>query len=281
MLIIILVFIFISITFLVYKSLPFILEKYSKLQQKRIVKAEKDLDKMFIFKDRKKLAVLFTAIPLALGAIGFILLNNILGFGMGLAAGFILPSILIKSMNSRRINKFSQQLVDGIMILSSSLKAGLSLIQAIEIVVEEMPPPISDEFNLLIKENRMGVSLENCLAHLKQRMPIGDVKLISNAVVITQETGGDLTRILEQLAFTIREKVKLAGKVKSLTVQGRLQGAIMGLLPIVFAIFTYFVNPDSFNLMLNNPLGQKLLILAVILEVAGLIAIKKLSKVKV
>ena len=236
---------------------------------------------MFIFKDRKKLAVLFTAIPLALGAIGFILLNNILGFGIGLAAGFILPSILIKSMNSRRINKFSQQLVDGMMILSSSLKAGLSLIQAIEIVVEEMPPPISDEFNLLIKENRMGVSLENCLAHLKQRMPVGDLRLISNAVVITQETGGDLTRILEQLVFTIREKVKLARKVKSLTVQGRLQGVIMGLLPIAFAIFTYFVNPDSFNLMLNNPLGRKLLMLAVILEVIGLIAIKKLSKVKV
>ncbi len=281
MLAIILIFSFISITFLTYKSLPLILGKYSKVQQKRMVKAEKDLDNMFIFKDRKKLVLLFTVIPLALGIIGFILLKNILGFGIGLVMGFILPSILIKNMNSLRINKFSQQIVDGIMVLSGSLKAGLSLIQAIEVVVEEMPPPISDEFALLIKENRMGVSLENCLAHLKQRMPVEDLILINNAIVIAQETGGDLTRILEQLVFTLREKTKLARRVRSLTVQGRLQGAIMGLLPIVFAIFSYFINPDSFKLMLNNPLGQKLLILAVILEVVGLIAIKKLSKVKV
>ena len=281
MLAIILIFMFISITFLTYKSLPLILGKYSKVQQKRMIKAEKDLDNMFIFKDRKKLVLLFTVIPLALGLIGFILSKNILGFGIGLVTGFILPSILIKNMNSLRINRFSQQLVDGIMVLSGSLKAGLSLIQAIEVVVEEMPPPISDEFALLIKENRMGVSLENCLAHLKQRMPVDDLMLINNAIIIAQETGGDLTQILEQLVFTLREKTKLARKVKSLTVQGRLQGAIMGLLPIVFAIFTYFVNPDSFKLMLNNPLGQKLLILAVILEVVGLIAIKKLSKVKV
>lgn len=281
MLIIILILAFVPITFLAYKSLPFILGKYSKVQKERIVKAEKELDNMFMFKDRKKLILLFTVIPLALGIIGFILLSSILGFGIGLVMGFILPSILIKNMNSLRINKFSQQLVDGIMVLSGSLKAGLSLIQAFEVVVEEMPSPISDEFALLIKENRMGVSLENCLEHLKQRMPVEDLRLINNAIVIAQETGGDLTQILEQLVFTLREKTKLTRKVKSLTVQGRLQGAIMGLLPIVFAVFSYFINPDSFNLMLNNPLGKKLLMLAVILEVVGLIAIKKLSKVKV
>ena len=281
MLAIILICIFIPITFLVYKSLPLVLGKYSEVQQERIVRVEKDLDNMFMFKNRKRLALLFTVIPLALGLIGFILLGNILGFGIGLAAGFILPSVIIKHMNSQRINKFSQQLVDGIMVLSGSLKAGLSLIQAIEVVVEEMPSPISDEFALLVRENHMGVSLENCLIHLKQRVPVDDLKLINNAIIISQETGGDLTQILEQLVFTLREKTKLQRKVRSLTVQGRLQGTIMGLLPIVFAVFTYFINPDSFNLMLNNPLGQKLLILAVILEVVGLIAIKKLSKVKV
>ena len=281
MLVIILICSFISITFLTYKSLPSVLGKYSKIQQERMAKAEKDLDNMFMFKDRKRLILLFTVIPLALGTIGFIVLKNILGFGIGLVMGFILPSIVIKNMNSLRINKFSQQLVDGIMVLSGSLKAGLSLVQAIEVVVEEMPPPISDEFALLIKENRICVSLENSLSHLKQRMTVEDLILINNAIVIAQETGGDLTQILEQLVCTLREKTKLARRVKSLTDQGRLQGVIMGLLPIVFAIFTYFVNPESFNLMLNNPLGKNLLILAVILEVVGLITIKKLSKVKV
>jgi tight adherence protein B len=167
------------------------------------------------------------------------------------------------------------------MLLSSSLRAGMSLNQSFEVLAEELPAPISDEFALVVKENQMGVSLEDCLAHLKQRMPVSDLDLISTAINIARETGGDLTEIFAQLVYTMREKRKLEDRVKALTVQGRLQGLIMGILPIAFGVFIYFTNPENFQILLEDKLGQALLMYAMVSEVIGIILIKRLSKVEV
>jgi tight adherence protein B len=180
-----------------------------------------------------------------------------------------------------RKNKFQDQLVDGLMVLSSALKSGMSLNQAVEILVEEMPSPLNEEFALVMQENRMGVPLEECLQHLKQRMPLDDLGLITSAIGVARETGGDLTEIFSQLVFTIREKNKLERKVRTLTVQGRLQGVIMGILPVGFAFFISRVNPESFNVLLNTRVGQMLLVYAVASEIIGVILIKKLSRVEV
>jgi len=147
--------------------------------------------------------------------------------------------------------------------------------------VEEMPAPISHEFALVVRENKMGVDLSDCLAHLKQRMPVEDLDLINTAIGIVRDTGGDLTEVLENLVFAIREKKKLGDRVRALTVQGRLQGYIMMVLPIGFSIFIYFVNPHNFEIMLQDKLGQTLLTWAVISEAIGIIFIKKLSKIEV
>jgi len=203
-----------------------------------------------------------------------------MGLMGGLALGFIVPSIIVKNMSKVRRSKFRSQLVDTLMILSGSLKAGMSLNQAIEVVAEEMPPPINDEFSLVIKENKMGVDLDTCLDHLKKRMPVEDLELITVAIDIVRNTGGDLTEVFDNLVFTIREKQKLANRVKALTVQGRLQGYIMMVLPIAFSIFIYFVNPGNFEILLKDPLGQKLLTWAIISEGIGIFFIKKFSKVE-
>jgi tight adherence protein B len=184
-------------------------------------------------------------------------------------------------MSSKRRRDFSNQLVDGLMLLSGSLKAGMSLNQSFEVLVEELPPPISDEFALLVRENHMGVPLEDCMLHLKERMPVDDLDLITTAIGIARETGGDLTEIFSQLVFTIREKAKLQGRVRALTVQGRLQGVIMGMLPIVFGIVIYFINPQNFEILLQERIGRILLVWAVAWEIIGLILIKKLSRVEV
>ena len=278
---IILLLIFVSISLLAYQYIPYFLRRYALAQEKRTEKVGSQLDEMFIFTERKRLVRLFTITPLSLGLLGFIILHNPLGLAIGVALGLVSPPIIIKNMSIRRRHKFEGQLVDALMLLVGSLKAGMSLSQAFEVLVEEMPAPISHEFALVVKENKMGVELRDCLSHLKKRMPVEDLDLITTAVGIVRDTGGDLTEVLENLVFTIREKKKLSDRVRALTVQGRLQGYIMMVLPIAFGAFIYFVSPSNFQIMLHDKLGQTLLTWAIISEGIGIILIKKFSRIEV
>ena len=278
---IILLLIFVSISLLAYQYIPYFLRRYALAQEKRTEKVGSQLDEMFIFTERKRLVRLFTITPLSLGLLGFIILHNPLGLAIGVALGLVSPPIIIKNMSIRRRHKFEGQLVDALMLLVGSLKAGMSLSQAFEVLVEEMPAPISHEFALVVKENKMGVELRDCLSHLKKRMPVEDLDLITTAVGIVRDTGGDLTEVLENLVFTIREKKKLSDRVRALTVQGRLQGYIMMVLPIAFGAFIYFVSPGNFQIMLHDKLGQTLLTWAIISEGIGIILIKKFSRIEV
>ena len=278
---IILLLIFVSISLLAYQYIPYFLRRYALAQEKRTEKVGSQLDEMFIFTERKRLVRLFTITPLSLGLLGFIILHNPLGLAIGVGLGLVSPPIIIKNMSIRRRHKFEGQLVDALMLLVGSLKAGMSLSQAFEVLVEEMPAPISHEFALVVKENKMGVELRDCLSHLKKRMPVEDLDLITTAVGIVRDTGGDLTEVLENLVFTIREKKKLSDRVRALTVQGRLQGYIMMVLPIAFGAFIYFVSPGNFQIMLQDRLGQTLLTWAIISEGIGIILIKKFSRIEV
>ncbi len=260
--VLILLFLFGSVSLLAYQFIPLLFRRYSEVQKKRTEKAGSQLDSMFIFTEKKRLVRLFTVTPLSLGLLGLIIAQNPLGGVIGVIVGLILPPIIIKGMAAKRRNKFAAQLVDALMLLVGSLKAGMSLNQALEVLVEEMPAPISDEFALVVRENKMGVDLGDCLAHLKLRMPVEDLDLINTAIGIVRDTGGDLTEVLENLVLTIREKKKLSDRVRALTVQGRLQGYIMMVLPIAFSIFIYTINPNNFQIMLEYKFGQILLVWA-------------------
>jgi tight adherence protein B len=272
---------FLSVAYVAYEGVPRLMGTYSRMQQRRMEDTTKDVDKFLMVREGKKMQVVFTISPILFAALGFLLSRSIIGVGAGIAVGFVVPQLLIKNMAIMRKNKFGNQLVDGLMVLSSALKSGMSLNQAVEILVEEMPVPLSEEFALVLRENHMGVPLEECLVNLKKRMPIDDLGLVISAIGVARETGGDLTEIFSQLVFTIREKSKLERKVRTLTVQGRLQGVIMGFLPIAFAIFINYVNPENFQVLLNTKIGQMLLVYAVVSEVIGLILIRKLSRVEV
>lgn len=270
-----------SVGCLAYWYIPSSLSRYAKFQKTRFDKFGKHLDEMFVFSERPRLLRIYTITPLSLGSLGFIFFRSPIGLIAGVALGLFLPPIVIKQMGALRKNKFQGQLVDALMLLSGSLKAGMSLNQAFEALVEEMPPPVCDEFALVIRENKMGVELLECLAHLKRRIPIDDLDLIVTAIAIVRETGGDLTEVFENLVSTIREKQKLQNRVKALTIQGRLQGYIMMLLPIGFSVFMYSTTPQNFQIMLNDQLGRTLLVWAVISELIGAILIRKFSRVEV
>jgi len=166
------------------------------------------------------------------------------------------------------------------MIISSSLKAGLSFLQSIEVLCEEMPPPVSQEFGLILSENKLGISMELALKKLRQRIPTEEVNLIVTSILIARESGGNLPLVLSRLTDTIRDNLKLKEKIGTLTLQGRMQGIIMVLLPIGFAYFVYKQNPGHFDVMLQTDIGRKLLGLAIVLQIIGMIMIKKISTMK-
>ncbi|MDD2654683.1 MAG: type II secretion system F family protein [Candidatus Omnitrophica bacterium] len=259
---------------------PDLIRRYNESQQKRVSKVTNKLEDSFIFLEKNKVTFL-TISPLLFAGIFFLLFRNVFGILVGFVFGFSAPGIVTAIIKHRRIKAFEGQLVDSLMILSSSLKGGLSLIQAIEALCEEMPPPISQEFNLILKENKWGVSLEESLRKLRTRMPLETVNLLVSSVLVARETGGELTKVFSRLTDTIRDNIKLKEKISTLTLQGRLQGIVMSILPIAFAFFITKQNPDHFNILWENELGRKLLFAAVAMQIIGMLLIKKISTLKV
>ncbi|MDD5355455.1 MAG: type II secretion system F family protein [Candidatus Omnitrophica bacterium] len=261
-----------------HPSLQKILESW---QKKRVDQITPKLDNMFLNVPLPKLILLDILSPVILGVASFFIFKSIAVAVIGGVLGLGLPLLVISQLERNRRQKFSHQLIDALMVLSGSLRAGLSLLQSLEILVEEMPNPISQEFSLVLRENRMGVPLEVSLANLKRRMPLEDLDLIITSILVSRETGGDLTVTFNQLIITIRERDKLQGRLKALTVQAKLQGIIMGGLPVAFAIFVYSFNPHFFDIMLQNETGRMLLIAAFVLEIIGIFFVYKFSKVDI
>lgn len=280
MLLFIIILFFVSIGIVIYEISPTFFKQYQDNQAKKIEGFTKELPLNIVEKEKKHIEKTYFILPLIFGIAGIILFKNLIGVS-GIVVGFAFAGILIKARQAQRRAKIEQQLVDALMLLSGSLKAGYSLIQAISVVAEEMTSPIKEEFEILLRENQMGMPLEESLYKLKRRVRSDELDLIVIAILVARETGGDLTKTFGQLVGTIRERDKLQRKVKVLCVQGRLQGWIMMLLPIAFAMFIYNINKHSFDFMLKDPLGKGLLIWAVISEILGIFFIRKLSNVEV
>jgi len=154
-------------------------------------------------------------------------------------------------------------------------------LQGLEVLVEEMPAPINQELGLVIRENKMGIPLEECLNRLNKRLNIDELGLVVNALLVARQTGGELPKVFSRLTVTIRDNRKLKESIKTLTLQGRLQGLIMSILPFAFVAWVLSVNKHHFDIMLETDTGRMLLILAVILQCCGMILIRIFSIIHV
>lgn len=259
---------------------PFIFRRYSQLQMRRTENISRKLEEDFIFLQKRK-KILLSFSPLICMGLGFILLRNPLGLIGGFFCGTLLPVLMVNMARQLRVKRFRGQLVDSLMILSSCLKGGLSFLQAMEILVDEMPPPVSQEFNLVLKENKLGINLEESLRRLRRRMPLEEVNLLISSILVARETGGELTRVFSRLTETIRNNIKLKEKIGTLTLQGRLQGIIMAALPIVFTCFIYRQDPRHFDIMWQSDLGKILIIGAIVAQIVGMYLIKRISTLRV
>ncbi len=275
------VFVFLSAAMSLYMLYPAAEGVFSSWKLSRQERIAPKLDKMFVNIPYQKFIFIDIVSPLIIGLLVF-RLSGMLGPAVVSAfTGLAVSNLILNQMEKLRQAKFESQLVDGLMLLSGSLKAGLSLIQSFEALVEEMPAPISQEFGIVLRQNRMGIPLEDCLSRLKQRVPGEDLGMIISAILVARETGGDLTAIFSSLVVTIRERSRLFGRVKALCTQGNIQGKIMMGLPVVFGLGVSKLNPELISVLTNDPSGRMLLIYAVVSEVIGIILITRFSKIEV
>lgn len=261
--------------------IPVLSKRYEEVHRERAERASHSLEDMFIWVNEKKLILVFGLSPIILGAVFFILFGKPFLIGAGFAVGFILPMFVIKILEKKRKKKFYSQLPDALTSLTQSLKAGLSFLQALEVITEELPPPISQEFALLVKEYKMGVALKQSFENLNKKMGSDELNLITTAILVASETGGNLTEIFGHLNENIRQKNRITDQLKTLTTQARLQGVILSALPIVFAILIFKINPDFFDQMVRADIGRLLLVWCVISELIGAIILNKLSRIEV
>lgn len=270
-----------SVILISFSLLPLLMQKIQSWQYKQEAAVAKEMDKMFYDKSPKNIVMLYFILPLVLGIGGYIFLNSQIFMALGAVIGLAIPNFILKTRYKLRIQKFNDQLLDAVNMLSSCIKGGLSLLQGLEVLVEEMPAPMSQELGLVVRENKMGIPLEECLSRLNKRMNIDELGLVINALLVARETGGELPKVFSRLSITIRDNRKLRESIKTLTLQGRMQGAIMSFLPIAFVVWVLSVNKHHFDIMLSSDLGRMLLIIAVILQAVGMVLIKIFSTIKI
>lgn len=279
MLIIIFIFVFSSIGLIFSVIVPSITKRFHRVQRKRISSANLKLEKMFVLIPSKKLLLLYTLSPLCCGIIAFLLFRNGIAILIGMFLGFFVPELFIKIIDFLRKRKIEGQLVDALNNLSSSFKGGLSLLQAMEILAEEMPPPISQEFSLVVRENKVGVPLDESLLRLNKRVGAEEMELMINSILVARETGGDLAKVFHRLANALRDRKKLREHMTTLTLQGKIQGLVMSILPIVFVSWVASFSKGHFDIMLEKDLGRLLLIAAGLLQIIGMYLIYRFSKI--
>lgn len=201
--------------------------------------------------------------------------------GIVAVASFLAPRLILRYLRIRRLSKFNEQLEDALGAMSSSLKAGFSINQALEAIANENRPPISIEFRLLVQELRLGVPLDTALDNMCKRIESEDFELVTVAITTARQTGGELTSVLERLASVIRERLRIHRKISALTAQGRMQAIVIGIMPFALMFMMSYIVPDTMAAFFESVIGIVSCVVATILVIAGFLMIRKITSIKV
>jgi tight adherence protein B len=207
---------------------------------------------------------------------------------VGVAIGFILPRLWVGRRQAGRLNAFNTQLADTITLVANALRAGASFLQSIEMVVRETQPPVSTEFQRVVREVNLGLPFTQALENMVRRVKSDDLELMVTAISIQHQVGGNLAEILDSIAFTIRERVRIKGEIRTLTAQQRLSGLIVGLLPVALFVFLSIVSPNFIGALFDPkvkvadlPAGAILLGFGGFMMAIGFLAIRRIVDIEV
>lgn len=235
----------------------------------------------FLFIDPRKLFVINLAcmalVPLL---VSIVTGSALLGVPVLLAMA-LFPRALYAWMRTRRMRKFEEQLPDALMMLAGGMRAGLGLNAAMAQLVAETPAPLGQEFGLLLREQRLGLQLEQSLSNLARRVPTQTTTLVVSAMRIASETGGSLAETLERTANTIRSRLQMEGKIRALTAQGKLQAWVVGMLPVALMLILNKMEPEAMSHLWHDRIGWATLALLFVFEAMGVHVIRRIVSIDV
>ncbi|MCH7999320.1 MAG: type II secretion system F family protein [Chloroflexi bacterium] len=227
---------------------------------------------------RVLLALVAFVVVLALGN------GHILAFLLGIVAGvvgYMLPAFYVRTRITRQVRKFNDQLADMLTMVANSLRAGFGLLQGLDLAAEQSQPPMSTELNHLLRDTRMGASIETALESMGERVGSYDMDVIITAILIQRSVGSNLSEVLEKVAHTIRERARIQGEINTLTAQKKLSGVVIGLMPPAVVLLMLAVNFSYMSALFTDPLGRFLLVVAIVLDIVGILAIKRIVSVDI
>lgn len=204
-----------------------------------------------------------------------IVLSIVIGF-----AGWKLPKPIIDTLIEKRIKDYQNQLVDALNLLGNGLRAGLSLPQSFGMVVDELDAPVSQEFRLVLEQNKIGVPLEECMEDLVKRMPTQDNQMFVTSINILRETGGNLPEVFDTITEVVRERIRLQQKIDTFIAQGKVQAIVISAMPTVMMFFYIASNPDQMKKVFTSGLGIALILGAYVLNIVGYLVIRKVIQIK-
>jgi len=214
--------------------------------------------------------------------------QNIVALIAFFLAGLYAPRYYLKYRQKKRLRQFSEQLPDTITLLANSLRAGSSFLQGIELVTREARPPISDEMERVVREMQLGMALQPALGNLVRRMASEDLELVVTAIQIQSQVGGNLATVLDSIAFTIRERIRIIGEINTLTAMQRYSGYVITLLPIGLGVILFLINPSYMTVMFESPpemlglpMGSVFFIVGLISMGIGYFLIRRVVDIKV
>lgn len=269
----------IAVTVAIWVVLPWFFRLSQQQKQQFEQRSEHHFAASFLFLKGQEIFKFFIFILVALLLFFWLLGGSITVVLIGLAGLFSLWPVYLRVLTKRRLSRFEKQFPDYLLALASALRAGSSLAVAMQRITPLSYAPLSQEMALLLREQRMGVALEEALARLYQRMPCEACSLFRSAIAVAGQSGGGLAELFESMAQTINKRLYTEGRIRALTAQGRLQAWVMALLPLLVGMALYVIDYDLISPLWQQRSGQLVLGVIVLLELLGLWLIHRIVNV--
>ncbi|MCG8044777.1 MAG: type II secretion system F family protein [Candidatus Thiodiazotropha endolucinida] len=277
----ILAFVFVAISAAIWVLLGFSVHGYERYQSVFTEQTESKLENLFLFVDAKKMFLLNIASLLTLPVVIYFFTGSFFYIALAVLVLLVMPKLLLIRMEAKRKEKLIHALPDALTQIASGMSAGQTFISAVETMVNETKGPISQEFSLVLREQRLGMSLSEAMDNLAERVQAEELDLVVTATQIANDVGGNLSEIFHRLSDSLRRKMEMEGKIKALTSQGILQGWVVGLLPFFIIAALYFVDRENIAPIFTNLLGWIFLAIIIILEIIGGLMIRKIVNIDI
>jgi tight adherence protein B len=254
----------------------------SQRHEQRLTRLSRvELAELFVFIEPRRLVRLNLVMLASLPALVGLLTGSLLLGASAFAAVLVLPALVYRQLRRRRLRALQRQLPDAIAAIAASLRGGAGLWQALESVPRHQPKPVSQELALVLRQHRLGMPLDEALQGFALRSGLHDIRMLVATLAIARDLGGGLAEVLERLSQSVRRRVAMEDRIDALTAQGRMQGRIVGALPVLLGIVLYAMEPGPMSRLFLTPVGWLVVGIIVVLEVVGALLIRRIVRIDV